>query len=196
METGRRDPARVGAVHARRAPPRPRGRLQPLVRARPLLRRLHGRAVALRRPPLGGHPRREGAAVRAAEPDLFGDRLPGHLPGALLRDRGQARRALRLGPRPGQLAPRQRPHVRRPRPHPHAALPLRLGRRARRRRRAARAGPRPPVLGAGRCSSIERADGVDWRDLEPWFADAPRRHAGASARPCCSARSRCRRARR
>ena len=52
------------AVHARRAAPRPRGGLQPLVRARPLLRRLHGRAVAVRRPTLRGHARAEGSPLR------------------------------------------------------------------------------------------------------------------------------------
>ena len=55
----RRDPdlggevASARAVHPGRAAPGPRGRLQPLVRARPLLRRLHDRAVVLRRPALG-----------------------------------------------------------------------------------------------------------------------------------------------
>ena len=42
----------------------PRGRLQPLVRARPLLRRVHGRAVAVRRPALRRHPAAEGPALR------------------------------------------------------------------------------------------------------------------------------------
>ena len=59
----RRDPPRVDAVHARRAPQGPRGRVQPLVRARPLLRRLHGRAVPVRRPALGRHPSLQGPAL-------------------------------------------------------------------------------------------------------------------------------------
>jgi hypothetical protein len=46
------EPVKLGSMllHPRRAAPRARGGLQPLVRAGPLLRRLHGRALQLRRP--------------------------------------------------------------------------------------------------------------------------------------------------
>ena len=54
-----------GEVRARAAPcsrwstpPRPRGGVQPLVRARPLLRRLHDRPLVLRGPPVGRPPGR------------------------------------------------------------------------------------------------------------------------------------------
>ena len=38
---------------------------------------------------------------------------------------------------------------------------------------------------------VERADGVDWRDLEAWFAERTGPTRPASARRCCSGPSRC-----
>ncbi len=59
---GRADQAGLHAAHARRAPPGPRGGLQPLVRAGPLLLGLHGGSLQLRRAPLRRHRRPQGAA--------------------------------------------------------------------------------------------------------------------------------------
>ena len=59
-------PARHHALHVGRASPRPRGRLQPLVRARPLLRRLSDRRLQLRRCSVRGHRRPQSPAPAAA----------------------------------------------------------------------------------------------------------------------------------
>ena len=70
--------------------------LQPLVRAGPLLRRLHDRAVAVRGGPLGGPPGAQGPALPAGQP---GRRAGGRrlLPVDLLDPQGQARGARRVG---------------------------------------------------------------------------------------------------
>ena len=64
---GRRDrrshPDRHHAVHPGRAPPGPRGGVQPLVRAGPLLRRVPDRRLQLRRRPVRVHRPAQGAAL-------------------------------------------------------------------------------------------------------------------------------------
>ena len=64
-------PVKLGHMLFTMVDPRARsgGRLQPVVRARPLLRRLPRRAVALRRPALGSAARAEGAPLPARERD-------------------------------------------------------------------------------------------------------------------------------
>ena len=82
---------------------RPRGRVQPLVRARPLLLGVHGRRVAVRRRPVRRHQADEGAALPGGQ--RHDRRQPGRLlPRALLGARRQARRVERVGRRAGELA--------------------------------------------------------------------------------------------
>ncbi|RDJ94044.1 hypothetical protein B4Q13_17585 [Lacticaseibacillus rhamnosus] len=66
-----RHQARPHALHDGRPEEGSRGRIQPLVRARPLLRRLHGRRLAVCRQPLRRHPAAQGSegAPRAERHD-------------------------------------------------------------------------------------------------------------------------------
>ena len=107
------DQARWRAVHDGRAAPGPRGRVQPLVRARPLLRRLHDR----RRGPSPAPASSRRAACKEKRYPADSPITPGpddrFVPRDLLDPRRQVRRVDPVGHQPGQLAPRQRPDVRR-----------------------------------------------------------------------------------
>jgi len=86
------------------SPTRATSALQPLVRARPLLCRLHGRALALRREPLGGATHAEGPAVAGGERHCQAGRRR-QLRGHLLGGAGPPRRPFRgLGGSPGTRA--------------------------------------------------------------------------------------------
>ena len=63
-----------------------------------------------------------------SDADLFGGVGARLVPRGVLDPRGPPRRPRGLGPPPGAVAARQRPHVRRARPHPHAAVPPRVDR--------------------------------------------------------------------
>ena len=180
----RRDPSGQRALHLGRAAPRARGGVQPVVRAAttstPVASSVRGSS------PAGGgwRPRPQGPAIRG------GGRRPrrraaGLVPRGLLGHRGQARRALRLGARPGEVAARQRSYVRAPRPRAHAALPVRLEFRPRRPRCPAGAGARPP---------LRRAPGHDDRAGRRSRHRRRTRLVGADGRPSSrsgSRRSRC-----
>ena len=150
------DQARHVPLHDGRADTRPRARIQPLVRARPLLCRMHGRPVAVRRrsfrrdpapqgPPLPHRDRHDARPV---------DRV---VPRDLLGARRSSRRVEPLGGRPGELAPRERAHVRGAPARPHAPVRERVEQAARPERLHHRARARQGVPGARR--RVRRREG-------------------------------------
>ena len=136
------DEGRIDAAHHGRSEPGVRGRLQPLVRARPLLRRLHGVPAPDVGLPLGG-------ASPSQGPPLPGWRHHGGEPhrcrlvrGHLL-DRGRPpRRVERVGHHAGHVAVLQRSGLPRTEAHAHEPVRLRGQCQPRCRRRARRRGPR------------------------------------------------------
>ena len=146
--------ARPRDLRARRAAPRPRARLEPLVRARPPDRGRRLRAVDDRDPALDRHAAREGAALSRAQSDLRAG-LARLVPRRDLDPERALRRSAALGRGAGGGARRERPQLRSARRGHDRRLRLSRRRAARRRRRAARARARPAL--SRRRARLDRA---------------------------------------
>jgi len=115
-----------------------------MVRARPLLLRLHGGRPLLCRAAFRRDPKVEGSTPAAARGDA-GRPSRRLLPVALLAAGRSPRRGRSLGGGPRPRADRPRPDVRGAAADSRRLLPILLQRLARSGRRASGAGPRPPV---------------------------------------------------
>ena len=118
---------------------------------------------------------------------------------ALLGPRRQVRRVDEVGHGPGQLAPRQRPHVPAPRPRPHhdVQVPRRRPRRRRRRAGGARARPRLPgsrpddggaARGQGRARGSSTGSRAGRRPRPTRWRRSPRCRSSPTRRPTCRSR--------
>ena len=83
---------------------------------------VHGRRVAVRRRPLRRHQRLKDLRYPVEHRHDRPTRSPGSYLAIYWVLEGTARRVEPLGRRPGELAARERPHVREAHPHPHAAV--------------------------------------------------------------------------
>ena len=176
--------ARHAALHDGRALKGPRGRLQPLVRTRPLLRRLHGRASTTS--PLAGAVATADLASPRAGRQLMvtgGDPMRGSY-ASLYCAEGALHRMGHVGDEGSRHAARERPHVRRARPRPHTAPPLRLGSVPRPRRRAGGARTRPSIPACHPVGRTRRGMCRRGVCLPPGSVARSNRTRSAKARPC------------